>query len=131
MAEAAHLQLDGKAIYAWYYHKDKDFCKYLLVDGRDVYVSFVTRSTLDLGYPLGTICLGEAVYCTMSMMGHLQPMPPEVAKWLTDRNIKPLIVQVGEAMIVRREGPCAQCQRKNDIGTAKCWWCATPYPTGI
>jgi hypothetical protein len=131
MAEADHFQFDGKAIYAWYLPGDPTCLRYLLIDGSEVVVTFVTQSPLNLGYAPGITCLGEAVCCTVDLGGHPQFVPAEIVKWLAARNNNSMIVQVGEAMIVRREALCAQCNRKNDIGSKNCWWCAAIYPTGI
>jgi hypothetical protein len=29
---------------------------------------------------------------------------------------------------IKAEGKCKQCQRLNDVGAIKCWWCEASHP---
>jgi hypothetical protein len=46
-------------------------------------------------------------------------------KDLLGEDRKPL----GEVLAIRKETPCLNCGRKNDIGVAECWCCGIKNPT--
>ena len=127
MAEAAHLWHDGIARYAWYLPGDRSLCKYLLVDGREVVVTMVSRVLYRASdIPSNMICLGEVVACTSDTAGHSVMISDKVTEWLAARLTAPAM----ETMLTRQEAKCRvpSCQRMNDVGVANCWNCGTSNP---
>lgn len=39
-----------------------------------------------------------------------------------------MMVSGGYSTSVRREGPCHNCGKTNDVGVKSCWWCEAPNP---
>jgi hypothetical protein len=53
----------------------------------------------------------------------------ENALWINLHDITRVVSRGQPKVAAKREAPCRQCQRKNDLTASKCWWCECLSPT--